>query len=165
MLDEYKFRYSLSALPEIGSLIVKPYIVMKRGGGSAISTMSFIPKSTVFQSNSTDSTGYFYINLTSTMSSEYNISFQLSGPSSYQYDSRTYITVLILASDRKPPPPSVSSTIFADSGGHIMVFFNSPTDFANITRPVVVDNICKIGRRVEEDHNMTPAICKNSSGY
>ena len=70
--------------------------------------------------------GYFY--------GQFLLDLKLSGSSLNDYDS-SQVTVNVLSSVSPIPAPSIHKAIFSDSGGFIVIQFDSATNFAGVSTP------------------------------
>ena len=124
----YLFNYFLSAAPSV-SIRVIPLLYIN-GLVSKIVTVN--PPSTVFSTTSL-LTGQFYLSASSSTSGMYSIVFTVNSISPAEYSNDKNTTVQILSSFSAVPAPSMLSSRFSDSGQAVVILFDSPTDFANIT--------------------------------
>ena len=75
--------------------------------------------------------GVFYISTQSSVSGNFQVQLALSGAASGNYTS-TSAVVNILSQDQPLPAPKLMECVFSDSGGSIVITFDSATDLGGI---------------------------------
>ena len=129
----YMFTYSLDSPPSQGSITVTPMITLSNGTASSVIIIS-IPSSSIFLSSASTTTlkGSFYISTKSSVSGSFQVQLAISGVNYKNYVS-TSVAVSILSLNQPLPAPQLVSCFFSDSGGSIIVTFDSATDLGGIT--------------------------------
>lgn len=79
--------------------------------------------------------GSFYIKASPVLSSEFVIVLQLSGSSRNEYTSQR-IPITVLNSFTPPPAPMLRGAMFSDSGGYVVILFDSATNKAGLSSGV-----------------------------
>ena len=129
--SSYMFSYALDSSPSGGSITVSPTVKQLDG---TLTTFKMMPKSTLFLSSYSSSQlmGYFYFNTASSVSGDFIVSLVLTGPGSKNFTSTS--TAVRLTSITGPlPAPKVIKCMFGNSGGFMMITFDTPTDLGGQT--------------------------------
>lgn len=128
----YMFSYTLDSAPLHGEITVTPTITLSDGSISSVAVLLKPPSGTFRDSDSpTKLRGVFYISTQSSVSGNFQLQLVVSGATSMNYTSASAV-VSILSLDQPLPAPVLMQCIFSDSGGSIVIIFDSATDLGGI---------------------------------
>ena len=123
----YLFSFYLSALPKI-RIVITPQL-----NGSQSELVQVRPPRFIYINNSTQMKASFYITGPSRLHGSYYIQLNIDGSSALEYSPPSAYLVSILPTLGTPPPPKLISAVFSNAGNGFTIFFDSPTDQAEIT--------------------------------
>jgi hypothetical protein len=124
---QYVFSYALSAVPGV-SVEVTPVLSHLDGTTVSSSVLSVNPATSTFTATSSNLAGKFVLSASSaSLSGSYKITLVPSGTSATQFSNAT-VAISVISSEAPKPAPILSGAKFANSGGSLLISFDSATN-------------------------------------
>ena len=130
----YIFRFALESAPMNGNVTIVPRIRLSNGYAlNRTQAVNATPSSLTFSSTTPSRlTGQFFLNASPFVKGSYVIDLRVQGSASSQYFGRASTAVTVLSSSQPLPAPRLLGAVFANSGGYVMISFDTATDQAGI---------------------------------
>lgn len=134
---QYVYSFSLSSPPSssLSKIIIYPSLYNTVGQLLNESYVRFRPSSFTFESNSIVLSSNFIIQEIhdNKLNGKYILLLSETNSMSSEYRFPKKLMINILPSDAELPPPKIRNATFSNSGSALLIFFDSPTNFGNIT--------------------------------
>ena len=133
--SSYIFRIALESAPMNGNLTIIPRIRLANGQvpNQVTQAVNATPSSLMFRSTAPNQLiGQFFLNAYPIVKGSYLIDLMIRGSARSQYYSGTRIAVTVLSSSQPLPAPRLLGAMFANSGGYVVISFDTATDQAGI---------------------------------
>ena len=131
----YIFRVALESAPMNGNVTIVPRIRLSNGYAlNRTQAVNATPSSLTFSSTTPSRlTGQFFLNALPFIKGSYVIDLRVQGSASSQYFGGASTAVTVLSSSQPLPAPRLLSVIFANSGGYVVISFDTATDQGGIS--------------------------------
>ena len=139
--SSYIFRVALESAPTNGNVTIVPRIRLANGQvpNQVTQAVNATPSSLTFRSTTPNQlTGQFYLYALKSVNGSYVIDLLIQGSARAQYIGgasttiKASTTVVVLSSSQPLPAPRLLGAMFANSGGYIVISFDTATDQAGI---------------------------------
>ena len=137
----YIFRITLESAPTNGNVTVIPRIRLANGQipNQLTQAVNATPSVLTFRSTTPNQvTGQFYLNALKSVNGSYVIDLMIQGSARAQYIRggstavKASTAVVVLSSSQPLPAPRLLGAMFANSGGYVVISFDTATDQAGI---------------------------------
>ena len=132
--SSYIFRIALESSPQNGNITIIPQIRLSNGHVPNVTqAVNATPSSLTFSYLTPNQlTGQFYLYALPLVKGSYVIRLRVQGSASAQYYGGVSTAVTILSSSQPLPSPRFLGGMFANSGGYVVISFDTATDQAGI---------------------------------